>query len=145
MAINRTDAGLQQLINMFGDCVKIEKLWTNASPASAFAAQSLTISGLSDYQMIVVITINATESTYQRLSANVVLNTSAYNPMLTYGGFANSTTMAYRAASTSRYMVISNNTIEFGVASRTVVSSGAFSTYTDNQMCKPYQIYGVKI
>lgn len=41
MAVNRTDAGMQQLINMFGDCIKIEKVWENASPNSSFPAQNI--------------------------------------------------------------------------------------------------------
>lgn len=42
MAVNRTDACMQQLINMFGDCIKAEKVWENASPNSSFAAQTIT-------------------------------------------------------------------------------------------------------
>lgn len=43
MVDSKIDTSIQQLITMFGDCVKIETAWENASPGSAFAAQRITV------------------------------------------------------------------------------------------------------
>lgn len=43
MAESKVDKALQQLINMFGDRTKIEKVWENASPTSIFNAQTINL------------------------------------------------------------------------------------------------------
>lgn len=54
MAVDRTDAGMQQLINMFGDCTKIKKLWQNASPTSVFTPQKISLD-LAGYTHVLVL------------------------------------------------------------------------------------------
>lgn len=61
---NYIDNALQQTVNMFNDCAKIKLLWTNASPGSAFAAQTVSLT-LSGYEAVIITFTQYTERQYQ--------------------------------------------------------------------------------
>lgn len=51
MATSKIDNALQQLLKLG---FEVKKLWTNASPTSAFAAQTVTLSGGSKYDAVLI-------------------------------------------------------------------------------------------
>lgn len=125
MAVNRTDAGMQQLINMFGDCTRIKKLWTNASLGSEFPAQTIKVD-LSSYQFVII--------SFKLGSGFEVMSISKVgtNGMI---GSPNENVNATNANYVRRYIVSKDN-INFG--------DGYFNSKVYNIYTKPVEIYGVK-
>ena len=122
MAVNRTDAGMQQLINMFGDCTKIEKVWENASPASVFAAQTIKKS-LAAYNLFLIITVDR----YSIITGKNERG-SVYRNMSLLG--------------LARNFAFTDSDIQIGVGE--VISSNSGGWKTDNAYLKPLYIFGVK-
>ena len=123
------DTALQQLITAVTERVGVKLLWTNASPASAFAAQTLTIADLSSYKdYIILYKFHTTETATLMESAEV--GTGAIMNMCDAGNI-------YRrnVAYTTNKLTISDM--------RGAKISGAVDI-ADNKYLIPVKIYGVK-
>lgn len=101
-------------------------LWTNASPTSNFAAQTVTLD-LSEYSFVLVLFRHST-------SADV---TATLSGMTNVGGSARLLT---GSAETNRIGIRTARAETDGV----VFSSCTFNNATNNGIIIPYQIWGVK-
>ena len=100
-------------------------LWTNASPGSAFAAQTIALN-LSSYTLILILARRTTDAEY--ISAVGNIGAKAY--------------MNYTATSGS---TIYSRTRKFGIsASGIAVEAGYTGTGVNNGYCIPVWIYGIK-
>lgn len=100
-------------------------LWTNASPGSAFAAQTIALD-LSSYTLILIIARRTTDAEY--ISAVGNIGAKAY--------------MNYTATSGS---TIYSRTRKFGIsASGIAVEAGYTGSGVNNSYCIPVWIYGIK-
>ena len=107
--------------------VGMELLWTNASPTSSFAAQTIAVN-LSGYGLVLI--------TYMmRTSINDIL-ASPITPV-GYGGMM-ATKNTGLANLRFRYFVSSVSGV------RVEPATGTGGTTVENDFCIPYQIYGVK-
>lgn len=116
------------------DGVQIVKLWTNASPTSSFAAQTVSLS-LSGYDAVLVIAYNAGASAYIAGSACVFVPIGKAF-ILTRHVSSWSTSFGQRTGTTSA------TGVTFYAGAYYLYSSG--SGATDNGEVVPYQIYGIK-
>ena len=121
-------------------------LWTNASPTSLFAAQTISISNISSYDYFVVVHMQSMNDSISRLDSDVLLKSigTRMKNCLSSSGILDSSTISNRGAGGTRYATIGTSGITFTDANRLVVSSSVFSTLIDNSICKPYKIYGGK-
>lgn len=127
--LNDIDKSVQNLIKMTNAKVTITKLWENASPSSAFVAQTLTIANLSSYQSYMILyrfhttlDMNLTESA--EVGAGTIMN------MCDAGSI-------YR-----RNVTYQANGLTISGISGTRVSGAA--DITDNKYLIPAKIYGIK-
>ena len=114
--------------------LKMDLLWTNASPTSAFAPQTIDLN-FSGYDYLII-------------NFNVVSQSSLYDPIPNQIYMCKNEQGAYRINTshnvfTTRSFIITSNGIIFN-------SGGFFSAYNsttiteDNNVNIPYKIYGVK-
>lgn len=112
-------------------------LWTNSSPSSSFEAQTLTIDGLSDYNLFTIICQRNTSTSYQSSLVMYVPSTDE-----TYG-CVNEASVSSSGTSTSRqrnvFITRSANTVEFSTGWMTGSASG------NSSVLIPRYILGVKI
>lgn len=102
---------------------KWDLLWENASPESVFAAQNVTVSGISNYDFL-FFTFKGQNG--QALSSNVVRCVEGFGP---YAVTSHTGNACYR-----RYALINaNDVVYFSAVSENV-----------NQLLIPQQIYGIK-
>ena len=116
------DKALQQC---FLDSVKLKKLWQNASPASSFSAQTITIAGLNEYDLYAILyTPIKGENSY----------------MVAFGkpGYASYLITVAKAAYGRRYISRSNaEEITFG--------NGSYNNADGENYQIPLIVYGLKI
>lgn len=109
-------------------------LWTNKSPSSDFAAQTVPLS-LSPYKAIEITPYNANSDTFPTTRIKVGKATcllAGYHQ----GGSSTNSYLRFRTASTPN-----TNGVIFGDASYSYHDGGAGAA---NSYMKPYQIYGIK-
>jgi len=106
-------------------------LWTNPSPNSAFASQTITISNLTDYSGIEIV------AEYGLQDVNKLLNTSAF-PNGGLGSIIAS--QGSGGAFCMRTVTINGNQVTIGDGA---LISGA-SVSVSNKNCIPIKIYGIK-
>ena len=112
----------------------MDLLWTNASPTSAFAAQTVSLD-LSEYSFIMI-----TSKSYAIWANNsgVLFNTFAIVPSsicITSGAHDTS-------ASWVRPVTINSNSAVFGAAG--IINNTGGTSSQDNYMNIPLQIYGIR-
>lgn len=121
------DNALQQL---FKDSCKTKKLWTNASPTSTFAEQSIKAIGLSGHDMYEIvfefhITNTLTNTQTAKVGKGMLLN-------------QNDSRAIYRRNVTVSGDILSFTTVDgINVANSSIIS--------DNKYLVPIEIYGIKI
>lgn len=113
-------------------------LWTNPSPSANFAAQDITISGLSAYKAVMVVfrrgTGNESEVSEITLMGRETIKNYVYNL---------NTNSAYLLQREYSVNVNGDNKISFGNAyQRIITSSSAASVST--QVVIPVRVYGIK-
>lgn len=118
---NEYNQALQNLVKMNRKKIEIKKVWTNASPTSAFGAQTLRISTTADYILIltnrgeiIVVPKNAKGISYYGCEA-----------------YANQRTFTY----TNNSLVVTNSQ---------VLRSSSAGWQTDNTVLKPWYIFEIK-
>ena len=135
------DNALQALIGL---SVEIKKRWENASPTSNFAAQNINI-GTSDYDFLVVPQQSATRGNAQTITTDIVVKDDSTYSNLCIAGYITSANVAQRGGGAVRGVTAENATIQFQDAERLIIQNQAYSTVTDNTLCKPLAIYTVKL
>ena len=132
MAFGTAASAAATLANLGG--VSMKSLWTNASPTSNFAAQTISLS-LSGYEYVLVRYLYSTN--YQDIDqiAIVKVGRDAY---LTFAG----------AVSTSIYLSqrtisVGSNSVTFGAPAYKTYASTSNPT-TNNKYCIPVEIIGIK-
>lgn len=103
-------------------------LWTNPSPSSAFAGQTITLD-LSDYDEI---EIEYQDNQYVGINKSVSTTVGASSYIFTTAG-----------GSGARQVTVNANSIEFGAGIYYSSYGGGGST-TNNGVCIPSYIYGIK-
>lgn len=113
------------------DGLQMDLLWTNASPASAFASQDITINDYGKYKYL-MIDLTPFSDEYGEKSKNGALTVlNIFNDNNWYYFDRNSDAVRFR------YVKWNNNVISF--------SSGYYNSDGQNEMfCVPIKIYGVK-
>lgn len=120
----------EKIYNSIDSFIKLDLLWTNASPTSAFAAQAININ-LENYHVVIIEVIE---------DGNTAPDTSLFFFILKT---ANKIVLT-DTTDNARWRVInsiSDNSISFNVAITSTASSGVV---TNNNILIPYKIYGVK-
>lgn len=97
-------------------------LWTNSSPSSSFAAQTISLD-LSSYKYVIVVTNDSTSNQTQH-SYGIVPIGLDYNVGMARN--CGSTVRTFRATSSS-----------------VIIQNAMYATSTFNGECVPYKIYGV--
>ena len=121
--INNRIANLEQGITM-------DLLWTNASPTSQFAAQTVSISNLQDYALIMI---------------RSKFSSGAYESIVGFYKTATGSTCTIAGTNNvigARDITINNNSISFKVGTERATYNGGQST--NNNICIPVEIYGIK-
>lgn len=114
--------------------LQIDLLWTNASPTSAFAPQSIDLN-FSDYDYLII--------DFNVVGQASVYDTTPHQIYMCKNEPGNYRVNAVHNMFTTRYFVITSNGFYFN-------SGGYFGIYggdtitEDNNLNIPYQIYGVK-
>ncbi len=119
----------------------VYELWRNYSPASSFPAQTLTIPGLSDYNVIIVVQNYGTSSPsymasgvyYEDAGASLALNCGTYSTASSGNGHVSSQRVYGFASKESNRMTVS--------AGRILNNSGMTE---DNAFGIPLAVLGVK-
>lgn len=111
---------------------EIKLLWENASPTSAFAAQTLTVSGIDDYDLYAV--------AYKAVSTENVLLTSASEVGKGIYLIAN-----IPLSETRNEVVAGRRYCSYGTGGKLTIGAGAFGTYNNPQYIIPVKIYGIKL
>ena len=118
-------------------------LWTNASPSSDFAAQTLTISGLSGYNLFCIIYRRAGD-TAASLGSDIV-----YVP-----GSTQECKLCNAYIASSKYVIVAERTFTFNKTGGTVAVTNCARTFTDtpvsdydtnNTHIKPMYILGTTL
>lgn len=135
--VSKVDKALQQAVAMYRGCTKLVKLWENASPASAFAGQTLALN-LGAYDAVAVVFQAVNDKAYEfveccRVShngvASVIRNTNSAN--ISSGNIG---------AHLRKYEVKTSN-IYF--SDNVYSHSSGYSTM--NGGCIPLVVYGIKL
>ena len=113
-------------------------LWTNGSPSSSFAAQTLTISGLSNYNLFTIV------AAYSNTYSTHITGTTVYIPgtgnmlvhpsVIWYSSYISAT---YRIATVNR----GSNTVQFGIGCQVTHAA----TTDSANYCIPLYILGSNI
>lgn len=110
--------------------ISITKIWENASPTSAFPAQTVTISNVQDYDKIIVIASYSSGS----YNCGMMMADTAIGTKATVA-----TSLSYFAW---RDFTINSESIAFDVGAYRNGYAG--TAYSDNNLSIPVEIYGVK-
>lgn len=110
--------------------ISMELLWENASPTSAFAAQTINISDLQDYDLIMV---------RAKYSIGAYPSFTAFYK--TTIGENNSINIVVSSI-VNRGFVIKSDSISFNEAN--ILANYAGSSSVNNNVCIPIEIYGIK-
>lgn len=110
---------------------QIVKLWTNASPKSTFAAQTISLN-LSDYDGVIV--------KFSKQPSSVTWIESR----ICFKGDRTDCGLTYYAGIMRRYVDVGNETITFSACSRYITFNSADSGVTENDRMIPVEIYGFK-
>lgn len=138
---NYIDNALQKLLSL---AIEAKTLWTNASPTSDFAPQTVKLS-LSDYDAVIIEYIMVTTS-----STDSVANTNfIYNRLCAIGKTVMLEVMAWVYSSTSRTQLANRRAT---VSTTSVYFSNCYqkdtynvTTNTANNWAVPYKIIGIKL
>lgn len=106
---------------------KIALLWTNPNPSSSFAAQTITVDGLQDYDFILIVTTYGFETF----------------TIPTINGTSGSIIGLKVSQLGARTVTIGENTISFGAA--LFYSYSTTTNVTNNDHMKPTKILGIKL
>ena len=109
-------------------------LWTNASPTSSFASQTLTIANLSAYDGVMI--IFSRHTTVKMFNDTDMVDNSGYI------GVDTSKNRYINGRATK--VTPSSNAIEIGDNIETTLKSNTVSNATKNANCIPLKIYGIK-
>ena len=137
-AVARTNLGVT-LANLGG--VSMKSLWTNASPTSDFAAQTLdsdSIPNLSDYEYVLVRYLYSTN--YQSIDQIAVFKVGRAG-YLTFTGVAS--TSSGNILLSQRTISVGSDSVAFGAPVYKNYSSTANAT-ANNKYCIPIEIIGIK-
>lgn len=141
---NYIDTAIQQLVTMFGDCAKIKKLWTNASPTSNFAAQTISLD-LSDYDFVkieyLMATDGKTDGVYNYNYVYACECPVGKTCILDFVGSQYGGT-SYTPTSNARRAKVIETGIQFGTAIQKAM--GSTTATTNSNTIIPFAIYGVK-
>ena len=134
------DNALQALFKM----AHWEILWQNASPTSSFAAQSVAINNIDDYNIFYILHVN-TKSTFDftAVTGDLIQFTEVGRAVLVYGAYVKGDSTEERGANAYRFLSKNGNAIEFDVGYKTVINS-YLNVASDVYACAPYIIYGGK-
>ena len=115
------------------DGLQMDLLWTNASPTSNFAGQTITVN-LSDYKGYYIKLKTYASDSNRFVTALVYPKSNIYSPMVL---FSSPVKLAKRNVTyvTDSSLQISDNEL---------YTTGSTSTSVDNAALIPYQVYGVK-
>lgn len=113
----------------------MDLLWTNASPTSAFALQSISIPGISNYSQLLIV-FNESNQVYD----NAFTSTTFIVPL-------DSLSNRFEVVASSlaenkiycRNFFVSSNAIDFADGYTRITAAGGYNT-----ACIPYKIYGIK-
>ena len=130
-AVARTNLGVT-LANIGG--VSMKSLWTNASPTSDFATQTISLN-LSGYEYVLVRYLYSTDYQSQNQIAIVKVGGDAY---LTFTGVAS--TNIYLS---QRTISVGSNSVAFGAPVYKTYASTSNPT-VNNKYCIPVEIIGIK-
>jgi len=114
--------------------VDMDLLWTNSSPTSNFAGQTVALD-LSDYKLVLVYFKRTNSS--DKYGSSLCHVGMASNGMCPPQG-ADATTMA------TRYYSVNSNGIAFENGVYSNHGGANTSSYVDNNGCIPYKIYGIR-
>ena len=115
---------------------KRKLLWTNASPTSVFAAQTLSLA-LSGYDAVEIVSRFTTSNIGQTVEKCEV------GSRVFVEKFYNATSTSAHATIMHRQIDVSSDGVTFAGA-KSKVTDGNTST-TDNSLLIPYKIYGIKV
>lgn len=104
----------------------IEKIWQNPSPTAAYAAQTISVPGLADYDMIIIFTNDNSTRPY------------TYNPPTMAPKMGNNEITA------TSYRGTYNRDFSVNFAAQTIAIGDATTTGTDNRYLIPVLIFGIK-
>lgn len=114
--------------------LKMELLWTNASPASSFVGQDIALD-LSDYDGVFII------------FALTISNNYRPNPLFV---FEKDTGRSYTILAEQgnkmgiRSVIMYSNKVNFGDAKSVNTYGSSSGNATNNDVLRPYKIYGIK-
>lgn len=109
---------------------KMELLWENASPTSEFGEQTVSISNLQDYDLIMI---------------RSKFSSGAYESIVGFYKTATGSTGTIAGTNNvigARDITINDNSISFKVGTERATYNGGQST--NNNICIPVEIYGIK-
>lgn len=115
----------------------MKQIWTNASPSSSFAAQTLTITGLSNYNVFIIVCERNTSTSYQSSVVMYVPSTDETYGCINEASVSSSGTAAVRQRNV--FITRSANTVEFSTGWMTGSASG------NTDVLIPRYILGAKI
>ena len=138
MSIQENTTALRSLLDMAyalpkagSGGVSIELLWTNASPSSSFAAQSVSVD-LTECSMVIITMYQGTES--GNLSATWIVPKGAFAMLSIVNGASSIGTVSY-----FRQATVNDNSVSFGKGYRCKETE-----LEDNEYAIPAAIYGIK-
>ena len=120
----------KNILNSIDSFVKIDLLWTNASPTSSFAAQDISVN-YSAYKLIMLVFKRDAASNYLCYTLSTARTQSPSATMFNW----NLSTIIFRGFN------IVNNVITFYAGVRMTAIG---TSVDDNNMLIPYKIYGIK-
>lgn len=120
------------LANLGG--VSMKSLWTNASPSSSFAAQTLTVTNLNSYDGVMIV--------FNRHSTVIMFNGTTVTDNSGYISVDTSLNRYINGRQTK--VTPSSNKIEIGDNIETTLKSNIVSNAIKNANCIPLKIYGIK-
>lgn len=112
-------------------------LWSNSSPSSSFAGQTLTIDGLSDYNMFMIVCARSSSASYQNSAVMNVPTTDETYGCVTEATVSSSGTSVARQRNV--FITRSANTVQFSTGWMTGSASG------NADILIPLYILGTKI
>ena len=130
-----TAAGARTNLGLSGTQIKT-LLWTNASPTSKFAAQTISLD-LSGYDAVEIVSRFTTSNTGQTVEKCEV------GSRVFVEKFYNATSTSAHATIMHRQIDVSSDGVTFADAKRKVTDEN--TSTTDNSLLIPYKIYGIKV
>ena len=114
-----------------GPGIVVELLWENASPTSTFAAQTVTVSELVNYDMYEIVFVCRVSDYLQQKTVRAKVGC----PCILDFVWGSDRRMIHRSVS------YSNGSLSFATSSNGSVTQ---SNTTNNNYCVPVEIYGIK-